>query len=99
MPRRRKVISIGGIGSTSRSLGGRDPRLRRNVAQLGESDVVTGGPIRIDKNQRITLKQIDPIAPVSDSASNAQLAGSIREIAEKLTRAELMKRVAGRSNI
>ena len=97
MPRRRKVVSIGGIGSTSRSLGGRDPRLRRNVSQLGESDVVTGGPIRVDKNQRLTLKKVDAISPVSDQATNAELAGSIRELASKLTKAELMKRTTERN--
>ena len=61
MPRINNRISIGGIGSVSRSLGGADPRLRRNTTQLGVTDVVTGGPMRIDKNARLVLKKAEMI--------------------------------------
>lgn len=91
MPRRRNLLSIGAVGSTSRSLGANDPRLRRNSSQLGVSDIVVSGAVRVDKKQRISIKQADPISEIPMEPTNEELAGSIRELANKLTRAELMQ--------
>ena len=53
--RQRNLLSVGAVGSNSRSLGGNDPRIRRNTSQLGVSDTAFSGPMRIDKSQRLTI--------------------------------------------
>ena len=57
MSRRRNLIAFTGGGSTSRALGDKDPRNRRNNQALGAPDIGTGGAIRVDKNARLTVQK------------------------------------------
>ena len=77
MAKRRNLIGFGGVGSTSRSLGARDPRIRRNATSIGASDVSMGGRMRVDKNHRL-IADVPVAGFVSEATSAEQTAAGVQ---------------------
>ena len=87
MRRRRNLLSIGAVGSNSRSLGGNDPRIRRNSTQLGASDVVVTGPVKVDKKQRLTIAAATGVNELEEGATSEQIQERLNLFIKKMTSA------------